>query len=108
MSSRCVFVDATPTQGGLVSFPESTVLAWKYGDSILHTEFVAAWLATIIYPNRVVMTDNQAVLHLLSKGKLPPGLRRWPLQKLMMSTYRVPKLHYWDTTTNPADCVSRI
>ena len=69
-----VFVDATPVYIGMWDHTGRRSHVFRCNLPILEAEYAAAWVAHILFPGALLFTDNQAVIHLFSRGKLPVGL----------------------------------
>ena len=108
LNRSCIFVDATPDHIGLWDPGGRRGFVFRCRLPILEAEFAAAWLAHILFPGAVIFSDNQAVIFLLSKGKLPPGWRNsYKKTVLLCRTYHSPTMVYVRSSSNPADRFSR-
>jgi len=101
-------VDATPDHAAVVVPGQGKATIFVSKQPILDNEYIAILLAHIMFPNRIILTDNVACLYLFLKGKLPPSWRgSFVLTLMLMLTWQRPSLQYVPTIYNPADAWSR-
>ena len=102
-----IFVDATPTQIGIVQQGcEPVSIALPVALPIYEAEYLAALTAVLSrdMSDTVLHSDNLGVVYNLHKGRCP---RQWLSILLFVFMFRNFSVRYISTAANPADAASR-
>ena len=106
LHDRSIYVDATPTQIGIVDGEEVYIISLPRAMPIYLAEYLAALLGAIVAGSRPVtlFSDNMGVVWNFDLGRCP---REWLGVLCFMFKNRNFSVRYIPTACNPADVPSR-
>ena len=70
-----IYTDATPKHIGVSSPYNNLMSIFKCDLPILEAEFAGIWIAHVLAPTALILTDNKPCMHLFRKGRSPPSWR---------------------------------
>ena len=109
LNTTSIYVDATPIQIGLIDLDQKQIEIFPCTNNILENEYLTAWLSHVLRPYALIISDNQAVIHFLARGRFPHSWRdNYKLIMLLMYTFNSPVFSYIKFESNITDALRRI